>query len=239
MGDSPDFKYVVLDIGDVRYSSKVDGMGFSVVIRKMIEKIRTDMFKAYKKIQEESLGLDFDDPESHKEEVIETPYQLIITTPMYKSSSEFKIHNFTGGDSTIYMADLAFVIQDSNITDKQIVLNESVYKGNIFLVSKHDAYGPGRILEWLNKNDFFSKTKIPENHFYPCRERYEKTPIVKKLKVTHFVDDRAEVLSYMVDEVPNLYLFQSLDEDKEQFIHKIPRPHFVQDWKELLPKLLT
>jgi hypothetical protein len=118
LGDSPDFKYVVLDIGDVRYSSKVDGMGFSVVIRKMIEKIRTDMFKAYNKIQEESLGLDFDDPESHKPEVIETPYKLIITTPMYKSSSKFQRHNFTGGDSTLMISDLAFVIQDSNITDK-------------------------------------------------------------------------------------------------------------------------
>jgi hypothetical protein len=118
LGDSPYFKYVVLDIGDVRYSSKVDGMGFSVVIRKMIEKIRTDMFKAYNKIQEESLGLDFDDPESHKPEVIETPYKLIITTPMYKSSSKFQIHNFTGGDSTLMISDLAFVIQDSNITDK-------------------------------------------------------------------------------------------------------------------------
>jgi hypothetical protein len=118
LGDYPEFRYVVLDIGSIRLSSDVDGMAFSKVIRKMIQQIRTDMYKAYNKMQEESLGLDFDDPESHKEEVIETPYQLIITAPMYKSSSEFKIHNFTGGDSTIYMADLAFVIQDSNITDK-------------------------------------------------------------------------------------------------------------------------
>lgn len=37
---------------------------------------------------------------------------------MYKSSSKFQIHNFTGGDSTLMISDLAFVIQDSNITDK-------------------------------------------------------------------------------------------------------------------------
>lgn len=118
LGDSPDFKYVVLDIGEVRHSSKSDAASFYMVVRKMIEQIRTDMFKAYNKIQEESFGLDFDDPTSHQEEIIETPYKLLITTPMYKSSSEFKIHNFTGGDATIMIADLAFVIQDSNITDK-------------------------------------------------------------------------------------------------------------------------
>jgi hypothetical protein len=119
LGDSPDFRYVVLDIGDVRHDGNSDTISFSKVIRIVVEKLRTDMFKAYNKIQEESFGLDFDDPESHKPEV-ETPYQLIITTPMYKSSSEFKIHNFTGGDSTILMADLAVVIQDTNITDKLI-----------------------------------------------------------------------------------------------------------------------
>jgi hypothetical protein len=120
--DSPDFKYVVIDIGDVRHSSSSTSIEFSRSIGKMIEKIRQDMFKAYNKIQEESFGLDFDDPESHKEEApIETPYKLIVTTPMYKAprnSDGYEIDNFMGGHFTLYMADLAFTIQDSGIVDK-------------------------------------------------------------------------------------------------------------------------
>lgn len=118
LGDSPDFKYVVVDIGEIKHSSSSTS---SKSIREMIKKIRQDMFKAYNKIQEESFGLDFDDPESHKEESpIETPYKLIVTTPMYKApnSDGYEIDNFMGGHSTLYMADLAFVIQDSGVVDK-------------------------------------------------------------------------------------------------------------------------
>jgi len=118
--DDIDFRYIVLDIGSVVRPRESNGMDFTKIIRKMVQDIRTDMFKAYNKMQEESLGLDFDDPVSHQKEIIETPYQLIITSPMYKSMDKFKTHNFSGGDSPLMMSDLAFVIQESSIKDKLI-----------------------------------------------------------------------------------------------------------------------
>jgi len=130
LGDSPDFKYVVIDIGDIRNSSSSTSIEFSKSISVMVEKIRQDMFKAYNKIQEESFGLDFDDPESHKEESpIETPYKLIVTTPMYKAprNSNYEIDNFMGGHSVIYMADLAFTIKDSSVVDKLLGKKPYIY----------------------------------------------------------------------------------------------------------------
>jgi hypothetical protein len=117
-------------------------------------------------------------------------------------------------------------------------LNDVRFHGKIFLVSRSGPQGPGRIVEWLRHRDFFDRTGVPEEHFYPCGERHEKEIIVRKLGVTHFVDDRAEVLGHMVGHVPNLYLFQSLDEDKGEFAHVLPRVTFVHTWKELLPLLL-
>ena len=117
-------------------------------------------------------------------------------------------------------------------------LNESKFKGNIFVVSKHGKDGPGRILEWLHSKNFFANTGIPENHFFPCAERHEKEGIVRKLGITHFVDDRAEVLEPMVNVVPNLYLFQNLHENKEDFAHVHDKMTFIQSWKDLLSLLL-
>ncbi len=117
-------------------------------------------------------------------------------------------------------------------------LNASRFSQKIFLVSKHGPDGPGRILEWLRHQDFFSKTGIPETHFYPCAERHEKATIVEKLGITHFVDDRAEVLGHMIGQVPNLYLFQSLDENPDHFKEILPKLHFVQTWEELLKELM-
>lgn len=113
-------------------------------------------------------------------------------------------------------------------------LNAGKFAGSVYLVSRHGPDGPARILEWLHKRDFFKKTGLTEKQYYPCLERHEKSAIVQKLGVTHFVDDRAEVLSHMIGSVPNLYLFQSLDESREDFADILPKMRFVQTWEELI-----
>jgi hypothetical protein len=61
---------------------------------------------------------------------------------------------------------------------------------------------------------------------------------VLKLGVTHFVDDRAEVLGYMKGRVEHLYLFQSLDEKREDFAGTSTSLPFFETWEELLDVLL-
>lgn len=120
----------------------------------------------------------------------------------------------------------------SGAVDALASLNKGKFAGRIFLVSRF-KYDDRRIREWLAHIDFYSRTGIPESHLYPCKERHEKEEIVRKLKVTHFVDDRAEVLSHMIGTVPHLYLFQGLDEDRAAFAHMREKMTFVQDWDQL------
>lgn len=113
---------------------------------------------------------------------------------------------------------------------------ESRFAGNIYLVSKvkHDEF---RIKSWLEKHDFFTKTGIPEDHLFTCKERADKEAIVKRLGVTHFVDDRAEILETMVGLVPNLYQFQGLDENHADYAHVGDKLIKVHDWQDLYKKL--
>ena len=115
---------------------------------------------------------------------------------------------------------------------------ESTFAGNIYLVTRYKE-GPERTLEWLKAQNFWEKTGIDESHFNGCIERHEKLAICKGVGVTHFVDDRAEVLSHLIGTVPHLFQFNGREEEKEEFKEFLPSFTQVASWKELLPLLLA
>jgi hypothetical protein len=118
-------------------------------------------------------------------------------------------------------------------------LNTSRFKDAVFLISRyHKAHGPQRMQEWLARQQFYERTGIPESHLYQCEERHQKAPIVKELGITHFVDDRAEVMSHFADIVPHLYLFQGTREESNEWAPSIPQLKYVENWEELLAELM-
>lgn len=117
-----------------------------------------------------------------------------------------------------------------------VELNKGRFKDSVFFVSRYAYHGPGRVREWLTHHEIYRKTGIPESHLFQCAKREDKAPICADLHVTHFVDDRAEVLSHLTPAVPNLYLFQALDEEKE-LARKYPHIRFFESWERLLKEL--
>ncbi len=88
---------------------------------------------------------------------------------------------------------------------------------NAFLVSKARTNTRRKSLEWLRQPfredfagmDFFQYTGVidSDDHVHFCDERRDKAPIAKELGITDFIDDKAEVLTYMEGIVPNRILF--------------------------------
>ena len=63
------------------------------------------------------------------------------------------------------------------------------------LISKCGPVIQARTMEVLKANGFFDVTGInPDTDVFFCRERSQKASIASPLGVTHFVDDRAEIL---------------------------------------------
>ncbi|MFD0787527.1 hypothetical protein ACFQZ8_26800, partial [Micromonospora azadirachtae] len=77
----------------------------------------------------------------------------------------------------------------------------------VHLVSKCGEATQRRTLEWLAHHDFHGRTGIPVQRVHFCRTRPAKAPIARRLGLTHFVDDRLEVLGYL-DSVPHRFLFR-------------------------------
>jgi hypothetical protein len=81
------------------------------------------------------------------------------------------------------------------------------FDGRVWLVSKCGPRIQARTTLWLAHHDFFGRTKVDSQNVRFCRERPEKAVICARLGVTHFVDDRADVLRAMIDVVPHRFLF--------------------------------
>ena len=109
------------------------------------------------------------------------------------------------------------------------------FKGNTFIISKCGHKVECRTRDWLKAKNI--DLYIPETNWHFCKKRHEKAPIAEDLGLTHFVDDRLEVLSYMTS-VKKRFLFQPEADEIEPRKHMLPQVQIVENWRELL-KILT
>lgn len=112
------------------------------------------------------------------------------------------------------------------------------FHGRIWLVSRCDAEDEPVIRQWLQQRGFHRVTGVAPDRVRFCRERHEKTPICRRLGVTHFVDDRLEVLGHMIGVVPKLYHLRSRAADHERFPGLLRQVESVAGWSEIVSTLL-
>jgi hypothetical protein len=108
------------------------------------------------------------------------------------------------------------------------------FHGEVYLISKCTEWAQEQILTWLTNHDFYSITGINPEHIYFVRERHEKDAVCQKLDVTHFIDDRLEVLSHMIESTPNLILFKPDQKEVQDFNEFLPKVKVVNDWVEVV-----
>ena len=81
------------------------------------------------------------------------------------------------------------------------------FDGRVWLVSKAGARIEAKTRLWLAHQRFFDRVGLPDEAVRFCRRRPDKRVHAIELGLTHFVDDRSDVLAALVGAVPNLYLF--------------------------------
>ncbi|PPK90827.1 hypothetical protein CLV92_1222 [Kineococcus xinjiangensis] len=85
-------------------------------------------------------------------------------------------------------------------------LHAGPFCGRVHLVSKASARIEAVTRAWLAHHQFFDHTGIDASHLHFVRERREKARVCKELGVTHFVDDRLDVLA-LLETVDHRYWF--------------------------------
>jgi hypothetical protein len=83
----------------------------------------------------------------------------------------------------------------------------TLFAGRVWIVSKCGRRIQDRSRLWLDHHHFHDRTGVPADHVHFCRDRAGKVPICRDLGITHFIDDRLDVLGHLDGVVPNRYLF--------------------------------
>jgi hypothetical protein len=82
-----------------------------------------------------------------------------------------------------------------------------LFEGHLWIISKCGPRIQQRSEQWLAHHLFFELTGVDPLHIRFCRQRPEKADHCVELGVTHFVDDRGDVLGYLDGIVDHLFLF--------------------------------
>lgn len=78
---------------------------------------------------------------------------------------------------------------------------------DVLIISKCGRNIQRKTMEWMDHHDFYGKTGISRSKFNFCLKRPEKVGIAQFWGVTHYVDDRIDIIKSMKDVVPHLFLF--------------------------------
>lgn len=105
-----------------------------------------------------------------------------------------------------------------------------LFDGSVWLVSKAGPRIQARTRRWLDERRFFDATGVPRDHLRFCRERREKAEHALALGLTHFIDDRFDVLRHLEGIVPHRFLFGP---QRRPYTCGPTLTH-VRDWRALL-----
>lgn len=119
-----------------------------------------------------------------------------------------------------------------------MTLRDKLFGHEIFLVSKCGPRTEARARQWLAEEGFLDAIGISAANAKFCRHRSDKAGICAELGVTHFVDDRLEVLSYL-DVVASRYLFQPDLNEVAKFAAHLPLVTVVDGWPALCTAVLA
>lgn len=108
----------------------------------------------------------------------------------------------------------------------------------VHLISKRGPRVQSKTLRWLKEHHFYERTDLKRRQIHFCMEREDKASICADLDITHFIDNRMDVLAYLRD-IPYLFLFRPAsipDLSEVRWRNRIRR---VTNWEEILDILLV
>ncbi len=138
-----------------------------------------------------------------------------------------------GTDTSFFSDNYLQTTAVQGVFDALCQLVEKRFDDRVFLVSKCGKHVESKTLDWLDHHRFYDLTGIGRGRIHFCRKRHEKAGICDKLGVTHFVDDRLEVLGNLTI-VGTLYLFQPQPDEVRRFARFLNRVKQVNTWQEIL-----
>jgi hypothetical protein len=107
------------------------------------------------------------------------------------------------------------------------------FERNVWIISRASPPTAKCTRRWLAHHDFWRRTGIPVSHLVFCWDRKDKITVCKALGITHYLDDRLEVLEALRGQVQHLYLMP--DEVDEAAVQPVV---LLESWDDAVPTIL-
>jgi len=108
------------------------------------------------------------------------------------------------------------------------------FAGQVWVISKCGPRVQEKTRAWLRYHQFFERTGVDPGRLRFCLQRPQKALHCRELGITHFIDDRPDVLEAMIGVVPHLFLFGLQRAD----IAPNPKLTPASNWAEIAKILL-
>ena len=114
------------------------------------------------------------------------------------------------------------------------ILSKIVEKfDNVYIISRVNSQQRERSLAWLNSSEFFKKTGISPNNLFYCFDRRDKAIFGKALELTHFIDDRPEVLIHLNENIFKILFAPKLKNFDDSNLFNLTNYKVVNSWMEI------
>jgi hypothetical protein len=127
-------------------------------------------------------------------------------------------------------------------------LVETLGSENVFIVSKCGKGFRDKTLSWLENKGFYKFTGnchhylcncegFKSQNLFFCEERAQKRPICEDLKITHFIDDRIDVLKHLIN-LPLMrvcFVYKPVELEKQgNLTYFWPSVSKIFDWRDVV-----
>ncbi|TDD44143.1 hypothetical protein E1263_41075 [Kribbella antibiotica] len=135
------------------------------------------------------------------------------------------INGTTGpGDTSFFAGDTAAMLRTPAVPDAFDTIARLVpLFTDTWLVSKCGPRVQQRSLVWLHHHNFFTHTGIPEANIRFCLKRPQKAIHCTDLGLTHFVDDKPDVIAAVRPVVRHAYLFNNWPTTEAAIVKSLTR----------------
>ena len=114
------------------------------------------------------------------------------------------------GDTSFFSGDIAAMLRTPAVPGAFEAIARLVRLfDETWLVSKCGPRVQQRSLEWLAHHRFWERTGVAEGNVRFCLRRPQKAIHCAELGITHFIDDKPDVISAITPVVANRYLFKN------------------------------
>ena len=151
---------------------------------------------------------------------------VIIGTVNYQTDTSFRSINYLETAAT------------PQVFESLYLLNQHKFGDNMFVVSYSGQATQDKSLAWLAHHRFYERTGIALERVRFCRKRSDKAIIAREVGITHFIDDKLEVLSYL-SAVPHRYLYRPIPREIRRYEQHLPAVRMFNDWPLLAQYIIT